>query len=156
MEPKNAIAHVLPHVANMWERRADQLLQEQFGVGVAQHKILVLLAAEPGLGQAQLARHLGQTEASVSRQVRLLAERGLLASKINTRNRRQHLAILTAKGAHIVEAAEAALAKSTDLLLVQLSPKQHKQFAELLAGLHASICVPGARTACDHQPVQKT
>ncbi len=132
-EDSESITHALPRIASSWTRRTDQLLLERFGIGVAQYRILALIKPESALGQAQLARALRQTEPAVSRQIALLADRGLLVSHVNPHNRRQHVAMLTPKGAHLLSAVEAVLAQHTSSLLAGLSPKQRKQLGELLA-----------------------
>ena len=140
MKPENSdsVTQVLPRIATHWARQTDQLLLERFGIGVAQHRILALLRPDTARSQAQLAHTLRQTEPAVSRQIALLAGRGLLISQINSQNRRQHLAMLTPKGAHLLAAVEAVLAQHTESLLARLSLKQRKQLGELLALLDIS------------------
>src|SRR3954469_21502069 len=95
LETKPAIGYLLQHVAQTVGQQSNQALQEQLGVGMAQFRILVLLQEQPQLRQRQLAGHLGQTEASISRQIKLLTEKGLLVVQINPKNKREHLTTLT-------------------------------------------------------------
>ena len=48
------------------ERHADQILLEKLGIGFSQFRIIHELERNPKAKQNQLARALGQTEASIS------------------------------------------------------------------------------------------
>jgi len=106
MESATLIHNLLHHLSAVLMRESDQILQEQLGLTFSQFRILGVLAENPALQQRQLAVNLGQTEASVSRQVKLLKKKGLLESRINPQNRREHMPVLTLKGERITEAAQ--------------------------------------------------
>lgn len=151
METHQAIDYLLQHVAAMFDKQLDQALQEQLGIGLAQYKIM--LTIEPtaqGMVQSTIARHLGQTEASVSRQIKLLMQKGMLESTVNAKSRREHLTALTPKGFKILQAGKAIAQQCTEPLMQKLTDKQQKQLAELLSAVHAEICRPGRLAACDH------
>lgn len=150
METQQAINYLLQHVASVLEKQLDQALQEQLGIGIAQYKILTTLETSPELEQHAIAKHLAQTEAGVSRQVKLLAEKGLLQSEVNIRSRRERLAALTPKGIKMVQAGRGIVAHYNSALYSSLPDKQQKQLAELLITLHMQVCSPGKLTACDH------
>lgn len=98
MENANDLGRQLQHVAALLAKQADQVLQEQLGIGYAQLKLLLSLQSQPYLKQKDIAADLGQTEASISRQVKLMIDQGLLHVTINPRNRREHLTQVTTKG----------------------------------------------------------
>jgi DNA-binding MarR family transcriptional regulator len=93
---------------------------------------------------------LGQTEASISRQIKLLVEKGYLTVSVNPKSRREHLATITPKGAKIMVAAKEVLELYYQTIDELLGAKQRKALAESLATLHAHTCVPGKPYACDH------
>lgn len=145
------LGYLLSHTATILYRQADQVLLERLGIGMSQFKILMLLQQETQMQQRALADSLGQTEASVSRQVKLLCEKGMLVSKVNPRNRREHVTVPTAKGLKIAQAAEEILATFHEPAFGELSEKQQGQLTEILQMVHAYTCQPSKPYACDHQ-----
>lgn len=119
-------------------RDIDQLLLEQLGIGFAQYKILDTLQRNPHTQQKVVAAALGQTEAGVSRQVKLLQEKGLLHADQNPENKREHITDLTFKGEQIMSAATQIMQSYEESLVAPLSEKQQKQFSELLHELAVS------------------
>lgn len=150
MEPADTAGYLLQHVANVLHRQSDQALQEQLGIGLAQLKILTILLDQPRLEQRALADSLGQTEASVSRQIKLLAEKGMVISKIDPTERRRHLAAPTTKGIKITQAAKEVLRQFHAPIFAALSDKQKAQLQELLSMLHKQSCASGKSMACAH------
>ena len=150
MKPASSIGYLLSHVASTLHRQSDQVLQERLGIGMSQYKILIMLQALPNADQRKLADCLGQTEASISRQVKLLHEKGLLITKVDPNERRRHLTIATVKGQKITEAAQEVLVQYHAPLFATLSTKQQEQLKAMLVTLHDYTCAPGRPMACDH------
>lgn len=134
------IGYLLHHITAVLARNSDQVLQEQLGIGFSQFKILLVLQEQPGVRQKQLAQKLGQTEASVSRQVKLLSDDGLILSQVSPRNRREHLSYLTSKGTKIVERSLEILNTYHAPVFAGLSSKQQQQLQELLLQVHTAMC----------------
>lgn len=150
MQSSEAIGSIFGHVASMVHRQSDQILQERLGIGMSQFNILSNLAERPQTKQRVLANMLGQTEASVSRQVALLKQKGLLASYVDPAERRQHLAVLTVKGAKVTLAAREVLEQFYDQLFSSgFSGREQAQLHALLTTLHEQACAPDKRLACD-------
>jgi len=105
------------------ERHADQILLEKLGIGFSQFRIIHELERNPKAKQNQLARALGQTEASISRQVKIMRADRLMITSINPSNKREHITTLTPKGARIKEAATESLDKLYKSLIEDLSSK---------------------------------
>ncbi len=87
-------------------------------------------------GQKVIADKLGQTEAAISRQVKLLKEGGFLITIINPKNRREHLTIPTPKGERITEKAMELVNKHHAPMLDLLSDKQREKLLESLNIMH--------------------
>jgi DNA-binding MarR family transcriptional regulator len=121
-------------------KQSDQVLQEQLGIGLAQFKILRMLQHEPRTTQKEIAHHLGQTEASISRQVKLMLEGGLLQSMRSPKDHREHLTVVTPKGERLTEAAFTALARYHQPTFEALSDKQQEQLIAALETLHGQLC----------------
>lgn len=150
MTPQNTIGYLLQHVAMVVGRQSDQILQEQLGIGMSQFKILMILQRRPHIRQRQLADHLGQTEASISRQVKILHEKGMLTTQVNPASKRERLTVPTAKGIKITEVAREVMLQYYKPMFDLLSEKEQKQLIELLHKMHEWVCQPGKLTSCDH------
>jgi DNA-binding MarR family transcriptional regulator len=144
------VTYLLQHIAAIMGRQTDQVLQERLGIGLSQLRILLLLQHEPGVSQRTLGNRLGQTEASISRQIKLMAEKGYLVTAVNPKSRREHLAMITAKGIKITEAAKDVLAAYQEPLGEVLTEKTHKQLSDTLVALHGQVCAETRPFACDH------
>src|SRR6266545_1497160 len=110
MGPINTLGYLLEHTASIIHRQSDQVLQERLGIGLSQFKILMMLQWRPHT-QRELADSLGQTEASISRQIKLLVEKGMLTVTVNPQNRREHRTTPTAKGIKVGQAAQEVMAE---------------------------------------------
>jgi len=135
----NDLGYMLQHVASQLAKQSDQILQEQLGIGYSQFKILRTLQTNPRVKQRQIASDLGQTEASVSRQIKLMVEAGLLHVNVNPHNRREHVTVSTAKGVKLTEAALEALAKHHATALAALGDKQRNNLTDSLELLRDSL-----------------
>ncbi len=149
MGPVVTVGYMLQHTAIILMRQSDQVLQERLGIGMSQFRILMMLKANPNVQQRKLAEYLGQTEASISRQTKLLSEKGLLLVRVNPKSRREHIALPTAKGLKMTEAALEILEQYHTPLFDLLSDKQRQQLVISMNTLHESICAPGNPFACD-------
>ncbi len=134
------VGYLLHHITSVLARNSDQVLLEQLGIGFSQFKILLILQESPGVRQKTLAERLGQTEASVSRQIKLLIDGGLASSQVSPRSRREHLTYLTAKGTKVIDRSLEILNNYHAPVFAGLSEKQQQQLSDLLATVHTSIC----------------
>lgn len=132
-------------------KQSDQVLMEQLGIGLSQFKILMVLEWNPRIQQKAIADNLGQTEASISRQIKILKEKGLLTSKLDPSNRRKHITTPTTLGMQITEAASNILRRSLGPELSGLGDDQVMKLVSGLQKLHMIVCRPGKLGACDHQ-----
>ena len=105
MGPTNNLVYLIQHLAAIVGKQTEQILQEQLGIGLSQFKILMVLEWNPRVPQRHIADSLGQTEASISRQIKILTGKGLLNSKRDPENRRKHITAPTPMGMQVTEAA---------------------------------------------------
>jgi len=141
MQPTNNIGYLLNHLAFMLSRQSDQVLQEQLGIGFSQFKIMMALRWNPSVQQKQIAERLGQTEASISRQIKLLYDKGLLSTRISAENKREHITTLTTKGEQLTEKSMQILNNFHAPTFNSLSPKQQQTLIETLNTMHDAVCV---------------
>jgi DNA-binding MarR family transcriptional regulator len=149
MQSGAVIGSIFGHVASMLHRQSDQMLQERLGIGMSQFNIMSTIEQRPQTKQRALAHMLGQTEASVSRQITLLKQKSLLTTHVDPAERRQHLAVLTVKGVKLTLAAREVLEQFYEQLLGGLSGREQEQLHSLLTKLHEQTCAPDKRLACD-------
>ena len=130
------------------DRQTDMLLQEKFQIGFSQFKILLALREQNAIQQQKIAIFLGQTEASISRQIKLLVNTGLVSSRKNPENKRQAITSLTPRGAHVIAQAVAALEAHYAPMFSQLSPAQLEAFSKVIDILHQRVCSTGLPGTC--------
>ena len=146
--PINTLGYLLQHTAGIMYRQSDQVLQERLGIGMSQFKLLMILQFSEPVPQRRLADILGQTEASISRQIKLLCEKAMLAIKVNPKNRREHMTVATAKGIKLADAARDMLADYHAPILNTFSPKEVDRLLQALDLLHQNVCAKGKPHAC--------
>jgi DNA-binding MarR family transcriptional regulator len=149
METTDTLRYLLQHTSTIMQRQADQVLQERLGIGMSQFKILSTLQDRPNVQQRFLAGSLGQTEASISRQIKLLIEKAMVAVQINPKNRREHVTILTPKGVKVTQAARDTLEEYHEPAFGLLTDKEKQQLADILSTMHLHYCQEGKPYACD-------
>lgn len=150
MRLTNNIGYLLQHVPSVLAKQSDQALQDRLGLGFSQFKILMVLQWNPNVQQRNIAESLGQTEASISRQIKLLHDRGWLESKVSTDNRREHITTPTKEGILMTEKAREVLNEYHAPMFDGLDEKQLAQMLETLIIMHSHTCQPGRVGACDH------
>lgn len=145
----STLSYLLNHVSTIMHRQGDQALQERLGIGMAQYRIISTLQERPEVQQRFLASSLGQTEASISRQINLLADKGILTVDINPKNKREHVTLLTAKGTKLALAAKEILDEYHAHAFDKLGEKDKQHLAQALNDLHLHYCERGKPYACD-------
>lgn len=114
------------------ERQSDIFLLERLDVGFAQFKILLALKQKEGVEQKEISKLLGQTEASISRQVGLLIDGGLIAVKTDNKDRRKHNVFLSLKGERIINKALVALNNFYQPVFAALSETEQAKLIQIL------------------------
>jgi DNA-binding MarR family transcriptional regulator len=151
MNPNNNFNYLLTHLSAVISKQSDQLLQEQFGIGLSQYRILMVLDWNPHIQQRAIADSLGQSEASISRQIKLLKRKSLLSSKVDPNNKRKHISTVSPLGMQVTEAANELLKRSLDTDATNLRDKKLNDTLAGLQELHKIICKQGKTGSCDHQ-----
>ncbi|HUD07323.1 MAG TPA: MarR family winged helix-turn-helix transcriptional regulator [Candidatus Saccharimonadales bacterium] len=140
MQKSETPLYILQHISTLLARDIDQILLEQLGIGNTQFKIMEVIYSNPKPKQKFIAFALGQTEAAISRQIRVLVKMGVIRMVIDSRNRRVHMAILTQKGHRMTEAASDIIEKYYSPFLKSLHSKKQDQLLELLKIIDKNIC----------------
>lgn len=140
MRLNNSIGYLLQHTASLMAKQNEQVLQEKLGFGMSQFKILRTLQAKVSTTQREIAVMLGQTEASISRQVKLMLDDGLLSITVSPTNRREHVVVSTSKGLHATEAALEILADHYRPIFQELGETEQAKLLEGLQKFHGLLC----------------
>lgn len=112
-------------------RRVDQILMEQLGVGLSQYRILRILHHSTA-AQREIADNLSQTEAAISRQIKLLISKGLVQASVDESEKRKNIVSLTSPGLKVSLAASELLSAENSALLKPLTRKQQTALLEIL------------------------
>lgn len=130
---------LLHKIGAMMERISDRVLFEEFGIGFSQFKILFALEHHEGIQQKEIATFLGQTEASISRQIKLLALSRLVTVKRGADDKKKHLVSLTARGKQIASDAFISLNSHYTPVLSVLSLSDQMDLAKKLSQVHGAL-----------------
>jgi DNA-binding MarR family transcriptional regulator len=98
----------------------------------AQYSVLVLVGANPGLSQSDLADALGIERARMVRLLDELERRGLTVRVPSTRDRRSHALFLTPDGRKNLERIEALVAEHESHVIERLGAARRKSLIKML------------------------
>ena len=117
------------------DHQSDEVLHRELGLGFSQFKILMAAKHSLGLKQNDIAKHLGQTEASVSRQIKLMKADGLLSVQVDPENRRARSIVMTDRGADLGKRCVEVLEQTHASVFGSLGFSEQKLMRELLERL---------------------
>jgi DNA-binding MarR family transcriptional regulator len=136
-----ALAPVLANVVGYLLRRAHNAFQTYWMLSFrhsdvpitpVQGGMLVVLAANPGLTQTALARMMNVEGPTLMQSIDRLEQRGYLQRVRRPGDRRSYSLQLTPRGREALDAIEGFLPVRDEALLVDLTPAEIEQLAELL------------------------
>ncbi len=133
------IGSLLHKVSKSLDKISDQVLLERLGIGLSQFRIMLFLLGNDGAEQKLISENLSQTEPSVSRQVKVLQNKGLAVVRRSTESRRSRLVFLTQKGAKTAEKAVNVLNEYHAPMFELLSQKQQEQLVNTLRSMQEYI-----------------
>ena len=113
------------------EKRADDSLKDQLDIGFAQYKVLEAINQNSLARQNMIAEMLDQTEASISRQIKILEKKGLITVARVMGNKRARELSLTRVGEDIVRQAEHVLEVVQEKTMEGLSYQDQRYLLEL-------------------------
>ncbi len=118
-------------LAFLLEKRADEALSEQVGIRFAQFKVLEAIGRNTHARQNMVADLLDQTEASISRQIRLLERRRLISVGIVMGNKRARELDLTEEGEKVLSQSHDVLDVTQAGIVGSLSDEEQRYFQDL-------------------------
>ena len=102
----------------------------EIGLSVREYTAMSVLAARPGLSNAQLARRSLVTPQSMIEILGRLESRGLVAREVDPRHARILRTMLTAKGRELLEIADPAVAAVQEQMLADVPERDRKVVLE--------------------------
>ena len=118
-------------LAFLLEKRADESLKFQAGIGFAQYKVLEAIGRNMFARQNTIAKLLDQTEASISRQIKILQKKGLIIVGDVMGNKRARELSLTEQGEELLRQCEEVLDLAQAQVIGGLSYQEQRHFQEL-------------------------
>lgn len=139
MDFKDSIGYILHRLAATLDSTSDKILKESHNLGLAQFRILLVLEASDGITQKQIAGELAQTEASISRQIKILAGKGLIDIEGNFDNKRERRIFQTHQGHATATESVKALNDYHQPIFDALSEEEQSQLSEILKKLSNNL-----------------
>lgn len=131
MSYKDSYMYQIHEISQRLTNESEQILLERYGIGFSQFKVLLCLEERSGVPQKDIAHNLGQTEASISRQVTVLHGKGLIVIK-SGKDSRQNLIYPTSRGVELITKSTNALLENNKTVFGNLNSKQQKIFGSVL------------------------
>lgn len=121
------------------ERQSDIFLLDRLDIGFAQFKILLALKQKEGVEQKEISKLLGQTEASISRQIALLQDGKLITVKTDKKDRRKHRVYLLLKGERTINKALVALNGFYQPVFANISAREQAELSAVLQKISLNL-----------------
>jgi DNA-binding MarR family transcriptional regulator len=121
------------------ERLSEQVLFDEYGLGFSQFKVLYVVQDFGEIVQKDIAFALGQSEPSITRQVKLLSAAGYVTVRKGEDDKKKRIISLTAKGQRFMGEALARLNSHYEPILGSLSMRDQEQLLGQLQLLHIQL-----------------
>lgn len=139
MDYRTNVGLLLHKIGAMMNYQSDAVLFEHCGLGFSQFRIMLIIDMQPGALQKNVAEKLGQTEASVSRQIKLLTNAGLVLIQKSKEDKKQHKLELTSRGKKLLSDAVQRLSLHYEPIIGELGESARMKFANELAIVHDAL-----------------
>ena len=135
----------LLHLTYDLQQLSDRILGPRAGIGLGQARIMSGLHTAIPRSQRELASALHQTEANISRQLKLMHAQKLVSITRNKKDGRQRDVKLTAKGAKTYKLALKSLAMQQNELMKLVDQKERKAFEQVSSHLISALGVKDSK-----------
>lgn len=124
---------------SLYTQASTQMLRREFGVSLAEARIILLVGAEPGIPGLRVSKVFGIDRALVSRSLRTLVAKRLLDVGRDTRHARRQNLQLTETGRALHDAIVCLSMKREAILLSDFSPSDRDMLLAMLTKLLQGI-----------------
>lgn len=139
MSFKNTVGYLLHNLSETLDGASDRILKREFDIGLAQFRVLLVLEENDGASQKKIADELSQTEASISRQIKILSKKGLIEIEGNYDNKRERLIYQTHQGHDTAKRSVKALNEYHQPIFDSLSQEEQARLHGLLIVLNERV-----------------
>jgi DNA-binding MarR family transcriptional regulator len=133
------VPFLLEVITNHIGANANRLYQNEFGVGLAEWRVLSAVAIEPGTTAMALSIQSGIDAAAVSRVVYAMTESGLLSQEVDRADRRRRKLTLTKRGTLLHTAMLKTALIEEERLLHAISSEERRALISILQKLYARL-----------------
>ncbi|HLS49428.1 MAG TPA: MarR family winged helix-turn-helix transcriptional regulator [Actinomycetaceae bacterium] len=127
----------LARISSIFSNRESESLQEEFGLGSTDWRIMATLAIEPGQTATEVSAASVMSKAAISRSLAGLVERGYIAQGEGPRGTRPLR--LTPQGAEIYERMLPITMRAQRLIEETLTEEEHRNLDDYLRRLLAAV-----------------
>ena len=131
----------LTYLANKVSASASAFYRPKFGIGIADWRIMAMLAAEPWIVAARIVDATGMDKGAVSRSLRHLAEAGLVELCADESHGRRQLVALTHKGLALHDRIVKLAIEREQQLLKGLSAEEREVLLGFLMRMRAQVAL---------------
>jgi DNA-binding MarR family transcriptional regulator len=132
---------LLGHITSLLTSKYDLILTQEIGISYSQYKILAQFTGSSIIRQKTIAMSLGQTEASISRQIGIMSANGLIHRTYDPDNKKSIVVTLTHTGKVIKERTGNLISNQNTNLLHKINTKTKKELLENLSKIHGQLCL---------------
>ena len=137
---QNNIDIILEHITSLLTTRYDSILLNQLGVSYSQYKVLSQFSENIIIRQKTIAENLGQSEASISRQLKIMNNRGLISKSYDPDNKKTIIINLTLQGLRIKKSADGIIQSQNVRTLDKINLKDQTKLLANLNKIHLLMC----------------
>lgn len=142
-EPQDRLKRLLTYRFSRINARlnaqAVRVLHDATDLSLTEWRVLVMLDAFGSTNAAEMARRSALDKGQLSRCVKGLLERGLLASSSSPRDSRTQILEMTPEGRRVFDTARPSMRARQDVLTAALAPEALEQLHDALDRLEAVI-----------------
>lgn len=115
-----------------------------FGIGMAEWRVMALLAAEPHIAANRICQVIGVDKALVSRVVQKLASQDLVIAKVDQRNSSRYVISLTPAGERVHDQIIQIVFEREKILLSAFTKEEIDTLVEMLHRIHKQADIVNA------------
>nr|WP_047165514.1 MarR family winged helix-turn-helix transcriptional regulator [Sphingomonas sp. Y57] len=139
LDLQNSVGVLLNFLSTRLTASGSATYRRRFGLGILEFRLLVMLAAEPDIPPSRICEVMGLDGGAVSRALRGMEARGLVASRPDRRNPAYKRWSLTTEGARLQDQAVLVSMERDAILLADFTDAERTELIGLLRRMLARV-----------------
>ncbi|WP_223942383.1 MarR family winged helix-turn-helix transcriptional regulator [Arthrobacter sp. StoSoilB22] len=132
---EQSLSFLVSILAKILERRLAKLVGDEFGMAVAEYRVLYQVIRRPGTTVGAIASRTFVDKAQVSRAISVLEGQALISRQVQPTDRRVPALVPTAKGTELMEEILPLRRAHEEAMLSQLTPAQRAVLSSTIGDL---------------------